>query len=395
MAAPTLEAQIAAIQTELVGKCADLGALIGETVWNEVAFYQESGVYSRTEVLEACTLDLRFLLAGLSGTGPFDTTAAANSGREGARDGVPLPVLMEDYRIGCRLVWEAIVALAEEHPDITPGALIRATARIWTAQDVLTDATVTAYRDEATRQALTQEAERAALVEALIEGRIVDNRTLWEVATILRIPARGPYVAVAAQCTAVGKSALPGIESKLISLDIPSAWRLLPDLQLGLVHVDSDRKFEALKETLSRAANKPIGVSSHFDELTEVSNAVTYARIALSAARPDGSMLTVFEADPLAIVAVSAPPVMKRISSTVFAGFADLDVHEKDTLFSTFRAWMACGGSINATAEKLFCHPNTVRYRLKRVEERTGLSLNHPRELAELCLAFEIDLRLP
>lgn len=65
MAASSVEAQIAAIQAELLTRCADLGALIGETVWNEVTFYQESGVYTRSEVLEACTLDLGFLLAGL------------------------------------------------------------------------------------------------------------------------------------------------------------------------------------------------------------------------------------------------------------------------------------------------------------------------------------------
>jgi hypothetical protein len=394
MAGSTLEAQIAAIQAELVGKCSDLGTVVADTVWHGVSFYHQSGRFTRSEVQQDCTENLRFLFAGLSSAAEFDTSAAATTGLEGARAGAPLPALMEAYRIGCRLVWEEIVALAAERPDITPEALIRATARIWLAQDVLTDATATAYRDETSRQTLTQEAERAALVEALIEGRIIEHSTLWEIASFLRIPASGPYVVVAAQCAAVGKSALPGIESKLNSIDIASAWRLLPDLQLGLVHVDNDRKFEALKQTLSRVTATPIGVSSHFGELTEVPDAVNYARIALSAERQDGSMLTVFDADPLAIAAVSAPRVMKRIASTVFAGFADLDTHEKDTLVSTFRAWMANGGSINPTAEKLFCHPNTVRHRLKRIEDRTGLSLHRPRELAELCLAFEIDLRL-
>lgn len=91
MAESDADAQIAAIQAELLGRCSDLGALIGETVWNEVPFYQESGVYTRSEVLEACTLDLGFPLAGLNDEAGFDTTAAANSGREGAHDGVPLP----------------------------------------------------------------------------------------------------------------------------------------------------------------------------------------------------------------------------------------------------------------------------------------------------------------
>jgi isopentenyl diphosphate isomerase/L-lactate dehydrogenase-like FMN-dependent dehydrogenase len=50
--------------------------------------------------------------------------------------------------------------------------------------------------------------------------------------------------------------------------------------------------------------------------------------------------------------------------------------------------------SLNAAAEALVCHPNTVRYRLRRIEQRTGRSLSRPRDVAELCLAFEVHRRL-
>jgi DNA-binding PucR family transcriptional regulator len=43
-----------------------------------------------------------------------------------------------------------------------------------------------------------------------------------------------------------------------------------------------------------------------------------------------------------------------------------------------------------AAAAQLHCHPNTVRYRLHRIEERTGRVLSVPGDVAELCLAFEI-----
>ncbi|MFY9764116.1 MAG: helix-turn-helix domain-containing protein [Mycobacterium sp.] len=49
---------------------------------------------------------------------------------------------------------------------------------------------------------------------------------------------------------------------------------------------------------------------------------------------------------------------------------------------------------MSATAEALVCHPNTVRYRLRRIEKRTGRSLSRPRDVAELCLAFEVHRRL-
>jgi DNA-binding PucR family transcriptional regulator len=47
-----------------------------------------------------------------------------------------------------------------------------------------------------------------------------------------------------------------------------------------------------------------------------------------------------------------------------------------------------------AVAERLCCHPNTVRYRLRRIEQRTGRSLSRPRDVAELCLALEVYRRL-
>jgi DNA-binding PucR family transcriptional regulator len=55
---------------------------------------------------------------------------------------------------------------------------------------------------------------------------------------------------------------------------------------------------------------------------------------------------------------------------------------------------MENGGSPRTTAELLFCHPNTVRHRLHRIEQRTGRMLSRPRDIAELCLAFEVQRRL-
>jgi hypothetical protein len=302
---------------------------------------------------------------------------------------------MEAYRVGCRLVWEEIVNEAAARPHIGHEALIRTTARIWMAQDVFTHGMANAYREETTRKVLAHAAERAALVEALIEGRIVEQANIWEIAAMLRLPARGPYVVVAAECPSIGKSALPGIEAKLGSLDITSAWRLLPDVQLGLVHVRNDGRFDSLKQTLARTAATRVGISSRFDDLSQTPDAVAYARIALSAERINGSLVGVFDAEPLTIAAISAPRVMKQIATAIFAGFADVDEQERGVLFATFRAWMSAGGSINAAAERLYCHPNTVRHRLHRIEERTGKSIARPRDLAELCLAFEVDLRLP
>ena len=44
---------------------------------------------------------------------------------------------------------------------------------------------------------------------------------------------------------------------------------------------------------------------------------------------------------------------------------------------------------VNATAEAMHVHPNTLRYRLGRVEKLLGRSLRRPATIAELTLALQ------
>jgi hypothetical protein len=51
--------------------------------------------------------------------------------------------------------------------------------------------------------------------------------------------------------------------------------------------------------------------------------------------------------------------------------------------------------SASKTAERMFCHPNTVWHRLRRIEEHTGRSLTDPLDTSELCVALQTERRLP
>jgi DNA-binding PucR family transcriptional regulator len=57
-------------------------------------------------------------------------------------------------------------------------------------------------------------------------------------------------------------------------------------------------------------------------------------------------------------------------------------------LIGTLRTGLARGGSADATAKALFCHPNTARYRLT---EHTGRSRTDPQAVTELSLALRAD----
>ncbi|MDI3313712.1 MAG: PucR family transcriptional regulator [Mycobacterium sp.] len=60
------------------------------------------------------------------------------------------------------------------------------------------------------------------------------------------------------------------------------------------------------------------------------------------------------------------------------------------TLIETLDAYLDCGGAIEACARKLFVHPNTVRYRLKRITDFTGRDPTQPRDAYILRVATTV-----
>jgi DNA-binding PucR family transcriptional regulator len=212
---------------------------------------------------------------------------------------------------------------------------------------------------------------------------------------LLRLPTTGPYVVVAAELPAIGKLGLPAIENKLATRDIRSAWRLLADLHVGIVHLRLPDTIGTLTSVLRQVATVRVGISPPFDDLAETSDALRFARLAVTGKPSGDSLITAFQDTPLAVAAVSAPEVMEKIKSSVLRRLLKLPTAERTILLDTFQAWLQEGGSANETATKIFCHPNTVRHRLRRIEELTDRSLSRPLDIAELCLAFEVEQRLP
>jgi len=59
-------------------------------------------------------------------------------------------------------------------------------------------------------------------------------------------------------------------------------------------------------------------------------------------------------------------------------------------LAETLDAYLDSGGAIEACARKLFVHPNTVRYRLKRIADFTGRDPTVPRDAYVLRVASSL-----
>jgi sugar diacid utilization regulator len=302
----------------------------------------------------------------------------------GVRAAVGVPIIVDGR------VW-GLAAVGSVQPGPMPADT---EVRISGFAELIAAAVVAGYRDEQKRQLLAEGSHRLSLVDALLEGRAFDEWSLREVAGCLRLPIDGPFVVVAAQVPTGGDEPLREIESKLRSLDIFSVWRLLPDVQVGVVHVKSDQKFDVVVALLSRTTTARVGVSAAFGDLRDTPRALHVARVMLRGPTDSTSSVAVFDGSILATAAVSAPQVMVRTVGAALDGFGDLPDEEREMLFETFRVWQDTEGSVRGAAEVLSCHPNTVRHRLRRIEKRTGRSLLRPRDVAELCLAFEVHRRL-
>jgi hypothetical protein len=267
-------------------------------------------------------------------------------------------------------------------------------ARISGFAELIGTAVVAGYRDEQRRQMFDDTSRRSLLIDSLLEGRVFDDCSLSEVAGHLRLPKVGPYVVIAAEVGSPGSEPLPVIESKLRSIDVYSAWRLLPDWQVGIVHVASEQQLDKVVALVSRTAVDRVGVSARFNDLRETPRALHFAKLTLRGRPQHASPVAVFDGSILATAALADPEVMVKSASSALACFDDLPDEEREILFETFQAWQDTDASVGAAAERLCCHPNTVRYRLRRIEQRTGRSLSRPRDVAELCLAFEVYRRL-
>src|SRR5246127_5078967 len=171
------------------------------------------------------------------------------------------------------------------------------------------------------RQLLDELAGRPELMDSVLQGRILDPWTKWETANRLRLPSQGPFVVVAAQAAELGASTLPEIESKLRSIDVYSAWRVLPDLQIGIIHVKSDRHLDKILALLSRTTTDRVGVSARFHDLRGAPQAFHVAKVTLRGRAQSSSPVAVFDGSILATAAVSAPAVMVNSVASLLDGF--------------------------------------------------------------------------
>jgi hypothetical protein len=379
---------VATLAAEVERKLPELIDSTVRQILAEMPVYADARFVSNTELRESVRANLDHVMRTLRGAGTPDLSQASETGRARALQGAPLPELLRAYRIGLTEVWHRFVELTARGEQQDLAGLVAATTAIWALIDDLAEALTTSYRDTTAEVMVAHQNRRSALVEALFAGGSATEGTLWDIARVLDLSLDGTFVVVAAETPRLGQEPLPQIEPRLRERHHASAWRLTPDLQVGVVSLRDPSASKAIVELVRAHPVGRVGMSPVFTGLGNTARALHLARVALSSMVPGTPGLVQFTESPLAGLVASSPEASVQLAHHVLQPVLDLPGDDRNVLLLTLRAWFDCQGSTKLTSERMFCHPNTIRHRLKRITEELGRSLTDPADIAELGAAL-------
>jgi hypothetical protein len=149
--------------------------------------------------------------------------------------------------------------------------------------------------------------------------------------------------------------------------------------------VASDRSRIRVSAGVSAPA---VGVTALAGALHEASSA---RRLAALRGTTAVSVVTSDEVASHELLLATVPPsVLRSFRARLLGPLLAYDDRHRAELLPTLREFLACSGSWNACAAKMYVHVNTVRYRIRRIEELTGRDLSSLNDQVDFFLALQI-----
>jgi hypothetical protein len=299
---------------------------------------------------------------------PFRASARARAG-----EGMPLEDLLHAYRLGGRLGWKAIVdaALPGERDGLLVGA-----ERLMGYIDIVSATVAQAYLDA--RQHVVSEEERRlrTLLRALCEEDGPLRAATSSLASRVGVPVAERYQSFA--LTIPGEGA---IRHGQMAADLRS--------QSILALTEGDRVSGLLAEGQELRAHP--GMLLAVDALAPrgaLTALLERVRLVIDLGRRLGRTghLT---ADDIALemLLAGSPETADSLVSRVIGPLREAS-GLRAALEETLRTFIAGQTDRRSTAGELHIHPNTLDYRLRRVEELTHLRLADPRDMTIIVLAL-------
>ncbi|MFW6642326.1 PucR family transcriptional regulator [Nocardiopsis algeriensis] len=218
---------------------------------------------------------------------------------------------------------------------------------------------------------------RLRLLEALLSGQ--DARTAAELAAAAgwRPPERAAVVLFPGEPGEQGPVLPPDV---LADLDRPEPCALVPD-------PGGPGRLRALERSL-RGSTAVLGPGVPLERVPEsLARARELAGLVRAGVVPDEGVVR-WEDHLPALLLSHDTELIAAMARSRLAPLAELRAPQRERMADTLLAWLESGFNANEAAERLRIHPQTVRYRMRRMEELFGARLGDPGERFELELVL-------
>jgi hypothetical protein len=270
--------------------------------------------------------------------------------------------------------------------DIDDAVLLAAGRQVWAALDVQSATMAEAYRRESARIQRSDLQRQHRLLDVLLDGRYADEGVAAEARELLGLDPDEAVACIVILVDGPLDGPLRGVEDQLDRLGAPSFWHVRGDRQVGLVPLRR-RPAADLISALSPVPAR-VGVATAPDGLSGVAAAY---RLAAGAAEtiPRGTTTVVSAADRLPeLLVAGSPEVAAQLVEQTLGRVLVQARSQREALLATLRALVDHNGSPTHAAQVLYCHRNTVIYRLRQLEDLTGKRMSDARDRLVLGLAL-------
>jgi sugar diacid utilization regulator len=312
---------------------------------------------------------------------------------------IPLASFMRGFRTYMDVLWEAVLETAVD--DRTKDTALVAVGIIMRYIDLATTEAAEVYVEAERLQSAQGERLRRDLVEDLLSGRppapgpklaAARDAGLADGAQVVLVVAApvgdAGDVSLRTAASAVGRAFGSVVEPLTVV-------RQQEVICVAPAHAEAAVLERALEQAQRRLAGEGIvlavGISAVAHGLGEVPEAYGEASAAVERVRPDGGVLSLSTMSAFDCLTLFGRRAAQRRIPAPIRTFVAEDRADGGALIATLRAYAKADFNVKAASAQLFVHPNTARYRLGKIEDRTGLDLRSFADVQELLIAVRVD----
>lgn len=327
----------------------------------------------------AAFVDRVAALPGASGISEDSAGTARMLGQYEAHEGRSMDCLQAAYRIGGQVAWRRVMKVAPRH-DISSAVMSRLAEALFIYLDDLAAHSLDGYRRAKERPIPALDERRRRLLRLLRDGPEPGDAVVAELAEASGwpVPDEVTLVAVEPEARCVWTSL---DEDVLADLECAEPYLLLPG------------PFTAARRTMLDAAipGRRIAVGLTMPP-GQTADSLRWARralgLALDGALGDGPV-TLCEDHLVPLWLLSDPALVEQLTRRRLGVLDGMTPGQQDRLTETLRTWLVTRGTAAEIAERLHIHPQTVRYRMRKIEQTFGDDLDDP----EARFGIEVALR--